>query len=115
MPLSIDDILMHHFLGALRPAPGARFLDIGSGAGTVARAVARTGAWVVGVDASLPALESAPRPWTKNAFVCAGNALELPFRTRAFESVTCRHAFHHIRDVEKAFREVGRVLAPAGL
>jgi ubiquinone/menaquinone biosynthesis C-methylase UbiE len=40
----------------------------------------------------------------------------LPFRNRVFDSIICVSAIHHLKeeDVEKAFREMGRVLSNRG-
>ncbi|MBI3893040.1 MAG: methyltransferase domain-containing protein [Candidatus Wallbacteria bacterium] len=114
MPVDVGDLLMHHCMRALRPRPGQRCLDLGAGSGRVARELARGGAWVVAFDASSDALAKGPSPWTKNAVRCAGDALAMPFATRSFAAITSRHAFHHIHDLDGAFAEVGRVLAPGG-
>jgi SAM-dependent methyltransferase len=42
------------------------------------------------------------------------DASSLPFADATFDLVTCRLAAHHFHDAASAFREVARVLRPAG-
>jgi len=101
-------------------APGAQVLDVGTGTGTLALAVARQLAEgrVVGIDLTPPMLERA----TQNArragladrieFRCAP-AEALPFPDASFDVVVSSIALHHTR-VRESLREIARVLRPGG-
>jgi SAM-dependent methyltransferase len=110
---TIDDELLSAVLAAVRPGPRGTCLDVGTGTGgPVALALARAGARVVGLD---PRLGGAERPpWAARTSWCAGDALHLPVRSRSVRLLTCRHALHHIRDLDEAFAEIGRVVAGGG-
>ncbi len=110
---TIDDELLNAVLAAVRPGPGDTCLDLGTGTGgAVALALARAGARVVGVDRRLGGDE---RPaWAARTAWCAGDALNLPVRSRSVRVLTCRHALHHIAELEAAFAEIGRVVAGGG-
>lgn len=105
---------------ALRVDSSARVLDIGSGLGGPARAIAElTGAHVTGVDLT-PAFGSAAREmseWTglhdRTAFV-VGDATDLEFADGEFDAALTVHVAMNIRDKEALHREAHRVLKPAG-
>lgn len=76
-------------------------LDVGSGTGDVARAVARAlsnrglGARTIGVEQPF-ILEAIPRPETDD--VVAGDALTLPIRDRSVDVAICSQVLHHFCD-----------------
>lgn len=93
-----------------------RVLDVGCGEGQVARlaAGAEVGAGtVVGVDPTRAQLELAVERGGGPAYA-RSEAAWLPFRDGAFDAVVACLVFEHIRDVDDAVAEVGRVLAPGG-
>lgn len=45
----------------------------------------------------------------------AGSVTELPFPTASFESCLCTEMMEHVKDDDKGFSELARVLAPGGL
>lgn len=91
-----------------------RMLDLATGTGTVACAGANRGATVVGIDASHGMLEIARRISPARVLFCQGDAATLPFRSSAFDVVTCGFSLSHFNDTATALAEVRRVLRPEG-
>jgi ubiquinone/menaquinone biosynthesis C-methylase UbiE len=95
-----------------------RVLDMATGGGHTALALAPIARRVVAYDVTEPMLRAArgllrERGAATAAFV-AGDVEALPFKDGAFDVVTCRIAAHHFADVATAVREVRRVLCPGG-
>jgi len=104
------------------PLEGARIADIGCGDGGLVRAMARGGAWVVGIDpgpqqlARARAAEAAGAPENREAYVCAlGEALPLP--GACLDALVYFNALHHVPIAvqQAALAEAARVLRPGGL
>lgn len=100
------------------PAPDWRALDVATGAGHVALALAPRVAHVIAADLTQEMLDEAvtlagTRGITNIEFVRAPAEL-LPFPEASFDLVTSRIAPHHFNDVEAFVREVARVLKPGG-
>ncbi|MDO9555960.1 MAG: class I SAM-dependent methyltransferase [Coriobacteriia bacterium] len=99
------------------PRPGERALDVATGAGHVALALARAGARVTVTDLTPAMLEEA-RAHLESEGIAAryqiADATQLPFPDAYFDLVTCRIAAHHFADVQAFFAEVERVLVPGG-
>ena len=100
-----------------RVEPGERALDVATGTGNTALALAEAGADVVGIDVS-PAMLKMARSRVviegQAARFVEGKAEALPFEDASFDLVTARHAPHHFRDVPRFLAEVRRVLRPGG-
>jgi demethylmenaquinone methyltransferase/2-methoxy-6-polyprenyl-1,4-benzoquinol methylase len=95
--------------------PGMKLLDVATGTGLVARAAAElveTPASVVGVDPSAGMLREARRTFAGP--LAQGRIEALPFRDGLFDFVTIGYALRHAADLEVAFSECLRVLAPGG-
>jgi len=90
-----------------------RVLDLGCGDGQIARALASTGASVVGVDPTTNQIDVAAERAGGPVFAQAGAAV-LPFSDGAFDGVIACLVFEHIDDVDAAIGEVARVLRPGG-
>jgi ubiquinone/menaquinone biosynthesis C-methylase UbiE len=89
-------------------------LDIGCGEGQVARLATRSGARrVVGVDPTANQLAVAVRRGGGPSYARAA-AGALPFASGCFDAAVACLVFEHIRDVDDALAEVGRVLARGG-
>jgi ubiquinone/menaquinone biosynthesis C-methylase UbiE len=101
------------------PRGTERALDIGTGAGHTALALAPRVSSVVLTDPVPTMLATARRLFTeagiRNAEFVEAVAERLPFPDASFDIVTTRLAAHHFDDVALAFREVARVLRPGGI
>jgi ubiquinone/menaquinone biosynthesis C-methylase UbiE len=91
-----------------------RILDLATGTGRVARAAARRGNWVVGVDISVGIVRTARRLSSDALFLMVADAAAQPVAARSFDLVTCALSLSHFRDVSTVLREVRRVLRPGG-
>lgn len=101
----------------LAPRPGQRALDVATGGGHVALALARSGVDVEACDLTPEMLEVArvllgDEDCTARFAVAEADAL--PYPDAAFDIVTCRIAAHHFPDAQAFFNEVARVLKPGG-
>jgi SAM-dependent methyltransferase len=100
------------------PAPGKRALDIATGGGHVALAMARHGAHVIASDLTPPMLRAA-RQFIQEQGVPAtyanADAQHLPFADSTFDIVTTRLAPHHFPDVAQYVAECARVVRPGGV
>lgn len=89
-------------------------LDVGCGEGQISRlALARGARQAVGVDPTWAQVEEAARRGGGPGYGRAG-AGALPFADGVFDAVVACLVFEHIRDVDDAIAEVGRVLRPGG-
>jgi ubiquinone/menaquinone biosynthesis C-methylase UbiE len=89
-----------------------RILDIGSGTGMIASAVARMSASVVAIDSSIEMLRQ-QKPNDRIAKVLA-DAPQLPFEDQVFDRAAAGFVISHIPDYASALREVLRVLRHKG-
>ena len=100
------------------PTSGDRVLDVATGTGNTALALAPLVDRVVGLDMAVKMLEEARKraleEGTANTEFLEGSAEALPFPDAGFSLVTSRHAPHHFRDAPRFLAEVARVLAPGG-
>ena len=96
----------------LAPLEGARILDVGTGTGRAALALARRGARVTAVDASEEMLAVARRRAAEAGAeieFATGDAHALVFPARAFEAVVCLRVLMHTPDWRRALVELCRV------
>ena len=108
-------------LAAIRPQPGERILDVATGTGLVAFALARAGAGeVVGVDQSEEMLAAArarlaaePTLSPRLRFERA-EAERLPFADGEFDALTFTYLLRYVDDRLATMRELARVLRPGG-
>jgi ubiquinone/menaquinone biosynthesis C-methylase UbiE len=95
-----------------------RVLDMGSGAGHMALAVAPHVAKVTGIDVTPEMVGVANALATErgvaNVRFEVGDVTALPFADGAFDVVTSRVSAHHYADPQRALEEAWRVLAPGG-
>jgi ubiquinone/menaquinone biosynthesis C-methylase UbiE len=96
------------------PRGDERALDVGTGAGTLALALAPLVHEVVGVDIVPELLERARAKAPANVTFIEGDATSLPFETGSFDLVCTRRTLHHIARPERVVAELTRVTAPGG-
>jgi demethylmenaquinone methyltransferase/2-methoxy-6-polyprenyl-1,4-benzoquinol methylase len=97
-----------------------RVLDVATGTGDLAIALADAGAkQVVGVDFVAGMLVAASRKpgvrgESNRVHVAVGDALRLPFSDGSFDACTVSFGLRNMADYEAAVREMSRVLRPGG-
>ncbi|WP_309571664.1 methyltransferase domain-containing protein [Deinococcus sp.] len=100
------------------PQPHDTALDVATGTGNTALALAPHVGHVTGVDLAegmlAHARERAGKEGIGNAEFTAGSAEALPFPDATFTLVTSRHAPHHFRDLGRFLAEAWRVLKSGG-
>jgi demethylmenaquinone methyltransferase/2-methoxy-6-polyprenyl-1,4-benzoquinol methylase len=96
-----------------RVGPGKRALDVATGTGDLAIALARRGTDVVGSDFSEGMLE---RARAKNAAVRweQANALALPYPDDSFDAATVGFGARNFSDLRQGLSEMTRVVRPGG-
>lgn len=100
------------------PEPSWSALDIATGGGHTALALAPRVREVVASDLTREMLDAAERfiraKGVMNVSFREADACDLPFPDAAFDLVTCRVAPHHFADVPRFVRECARVVKPGG-
>jgi demethylmenaquinone methyltransferase/2-methoxy-6-polyprenyl-1,4-benzoquinol methylase len=107
------------------PHSGARALDLATGTGDIALALASRGARVVGLDLTFRMIELAKRKGTQEfpaggsspsiaLEFLVGDMLALPFPSGSFEIVTTGYGLRNVPNLATAIEEIGRVLSPGG-
>ncbi len=115
-----DDEQLEKLLGLCEIEPGESYLDIGTGNGYVALALARRfpGISVRGLDiarASLAAnAELSRRESIANVAFDAYDGGDFPYRDGRFAGCVSRYAFHHFPNAEASAAEIARVTADGG-
>ncbi|MEJ7841159.1 MAG: class I SAM-dependent methyltransferase [Rubrobacter sp.] len=101
-------------VAAFAPLAGKRLLDIGCGAGVLARSLSDRGAYVSGVDPNAEVLALAREAVPTGTFHQAG-AEALPFADGSFDGVIFLNSLHHVpkRAMRRALEEAARVVEPA--
>jgi ubiquinone/menaquinone biosynthesis C-methylase UbiE len=98
----------------VQPDGEERALDVGTGAGTLALALAPLVREVVGVDAVPELLERARASAPANVTFVEGDATSLPFEAGSFDLVCCRRVLHHVARPELVVAQLTRVTRPGG-
>ena len=93
--------------------PGDRVLDACCGTGDLAIAACEAGGEVVGLDFSQRMLDRAARKSERVEWV-RGDLLALPFGDASFDAATVGFGVRNVADLERALRELRRVLRPGG-
>jgi demethylmenaquinone methyltransferase/2-methoxy-6-polyprenyl-1,4-benzoquinol methylase len=93
--------------------PGSRALDVATGTGDLALALARRGADVVGVDFAEKMLDIARKKAPAIDFR-TGNALALEFSDDEFDAATVGFGARNFDDLERGLAEMTRVVKPGG-
>lgn len=115
-----NDDQVARIVALLDPRPGGRYLDLATGNGAVAFAIAghRPEATVIGVDIAdraiarnqVLALEQA----YANLEFLETNGREIDFPVATFDGIVCRYALHHFPDAQAILADARRVLRPGG-
>jgi SAM-dependent methyltransferase len=107
---------LERLIALAAPRTHERGLDLGCGVGHTLQRIAPLVAFAVGADATLEMMQAGRTSvvTAANAAFAQSDASALPFADATFDLVTCRLAAHHFHDAASAFREVARVLRPAG-
>ncbi|HRH31797.1 MAG TPA: class I SAM-dependent methyltransferase [bacterium] len=105
------------FPGALRllyPVKGKSYIDIACGEGSFARAVANTGASVLGFDISSTLIKQAEAKKIKGATFRVANATDFAryYDPKSFDGAACNLAIQNIDDFAAVFHDAGKVLKP---
>lgn len=104
----------------LEEGSDCRVLDVGAGLGGTARFLAETyGCEVEGIDAvdeycRVARMLSARTELDGRTTFRLGSALDLPFEDESFDVVWTEHAQMNVRDKERFYGEIARVLEPGG-
>jgi len=100
------------------PSSASRALDVATGTGFTAFALALRCRRVVAVDLTPEMVAQAHRiqhaRGATNVAFCLGDVEALPLRDGAFDIVTCRVAAHHFPNLRRALTEMARVTRPGG-
>jgi SAM-dependent methyltransferase len=103
-------------LSLARPQVADHCLDVGTGTGHTAAALAPYVKEVVGLDPAAGMLEAARVTYghlTNLGFVQATSE-QTGFADNTFDIITARHTLHHHPDISKTLAELGRVLKAGG-
>jgi ubiquinone/menaquinone biosynthesis C-methylase UbiE len=113
-----DPQILARVVALAAPAPDHAALDLGTGTGHTAFAIAARAGHVVGTDLTPPMLAEAAKlrdaHGADNVTFVLADAHHLPFAAGSFPVVTCRRAAHHFSDIDRAIDEMRRVLTPDG-
>lgn len=93
---------------------GERVLDVATGSGHTALALAGPGVGVVAVDVTHAMLLHSRGVCGDQVRLVRGSAENLPFSPASFDVVACRLAAHHFTAPERFVTEAARVLQPGG-
>jgi ubiquinone/menaquinone biosynthesis C-methylase UbiE len=115
----VNDDQVDRLVDFLDPMPGGTYLDLATGNGDVAFAVAgrQTKAHVVGIDIADLAISrnqttAREQRYTNVEFLVA-DGRKIGFPNASFDGITWRYALHHFPQVEKTLADARRVLRPA--
>lgn len=120
MSFGQDPRWRHALVDAMAPEPGMRILDVATGTGMVAFALAAGGATVVGLDQSeamlagaSARLEGSPLLADRMSFVL-GEAEALPFADGEFDALSFTYLLRYVDDPAATLCELARVVRPGG-
>src|SRR5690348_16414497 len=94
--------------------PGSRALDVATGTGDLAFALARRGADVVGVDFSEGMLERARAKASGGVRFERGDALALDYPDASFDAATVGFGARNFGELQRGLAEMARVVRPGG-
>lgn len=115
-----DQRWKRRIVGLAMPHAGMRALDLATGTGDIAFALAARGADVVGLDITQRMIELALAKKSmkaqdeRRAVFLVGDMLALPFPDAFFDVVTTGYGLRNVPDLNVAIDEIRRVLRPGG-
>lgn len=113
-----DPQVLARVVALAAPRPDWRILDLATGTGHTAFALAPHCARIVGTDLTGAMLAEARRLQSANGLLrvawLAADVHRLPLGPGLFHAVTCRRAAHHFSALGRALGEMRRVLRPGG-
>lgn len=115
-----DDAHLSHLIRFMDVKPAGRYLDLGTGNGYVAFALAR-----LYPSLQVDGLDIAEMSILKNERIAQEQAISrisfksfdggtFPYRDNVFDGIFCRYSFHHYPQPQDYIREIRRVLVPGG-
>ena len=99
----------------LLPKRMASFADIGGGYGRLANEYLKRAHKVYIFDYSKTELEQAKETYGDKIETKAGDIYELPFRDNELDGLMMIRVTHHLKELDKAIKELYRVLKPGGV
>ena len=118
-----NEQIMQFVLGATKATlgrGGGSVLDVCTGTGAFARALARDGSFnsITGIDITPAMLDEARRNADHERLhrlqFLSGDATALPFENNSFDAAVTRLAVHHLSEPALALKEMARVVKPGG-
>jgi ubiquinone/menaquinone biosynthesis C-methylase UbiE len=106
--------LEQQVLAFVQPGGAERALDVGTGAGALALALAPHVGEVIGIDAEPELLARARERAPANATFQEADATALPFGPASFDLAATLRTLHHVRRPELVVAELARVTRPGG-
>jgi len=89
-------------------------LDVGAGTGFYLKELEDRNIFAIGVDVSLEMLRQARARLDRGVPLIVADATALPIANQKFDLVLCTRVLSHVRDLNGAFAEIGRVLKQQG-
>ncbi len=103
--LPFDNLLYNKVLSYVEPAKKEKILEIGCDRGRFVNLIRPLSGKVVGIDINKKAIEAAACP---DLYQMDATSIEFP--DNSFDKIFSMHTIEHIPDLNKAFREMERVL-----
>jgi len=99
------------------PRPGQEALDLATGTGDIAFALAARGSRVCALDIThrMLQLAAAKAPAPRAVAFVTGDMMALPFAAASFDVITTGYGIRNVPRIEAAIAEIRRVLRPGGL
>ncbi len=106
------DVIFPGSLRLLYPAKGKTYLDIACGEGSFARAVAKTGAAIVGFDIASSLIKQAETKKIVGSTFRVANATDFAryYAPASFDGASCNLAIQNIEEFSAVFKDAAKVL-----
>lgn len=119
MSVGVHRLWKREFVARLRPRDGERILDLAGGTGDIAFRLHQATPHITVCDINPSMLREGmrralDRGLTHGLTWACGNAEALPFPDRHFDAVTIAFGLRNVTHIDRALREIHRVLTPGG-